>query len=264
MWARGVGVAVVPHVPSCKSALPAAAATGSAWHSAGVFDSMLADLGALRGKLAGAAAAAGARLDSVLLMAADTLFVQDINACSLAMPRVLSVSGDPRTLPWASVGAYHINMSAWAELHPDMVRFGAARGWAFLGTHGSWVPELLGARVSALPETYDWQPWWGAPLAGTWGKPPQLRILHVHGPVLQGSLCVLKYLDSHEPLTTELLETIRGRCDFWYPACAMQQLVDAHYADSGALFKTAYMLFSQYLDKAHALEHPTNLWQAME
>ena len=174
-WASGVGVAVMPHVPSCKSAFPAASATGAAWQAAGLFDSMLADLGALAGKLAASAAAAGAHPDSVLYMAADTLFVQDVNACSLAMPRVLSVSGgDPRTLPWASAGAYHINMSAWAELHPDLQRFGSARGWAFLGTHGSWVPELLGARVSALPETYDWQPWWGSPPAGTWGNPPQL------------------------------------------------------------------------------------------
>ena len=254
----------MPHVPSCKSAFPAAPATSAAWQAAGVFDSMLADLGALHGKLAASAAAAGARLDSVLFMAADTLFIQDINACSLAMPRVLSVTGDPRTLPWASVGAYHINMSAWAELHPDLMRFGAARGWAFLGTHGSWVPELLGARVSALPDTYDWQPWWGRPPAGTWGKPPQLKVLHLHGPILQGSLCVLKYLDSHEPLTPELLETIRGWCDFWHPACAMQLLVDAHYADSGVLFQTSYVLFTQYLDKAHAQEHPTNLWQVME
>ena len=104
----------------------------------------------------------------------------------------------------------------------------------------------------------------GQPACGHLGQSPAIVILHLHGPALLGSLCVLKYLDSYEPLTPELLQTIRGWCDFWYPACALQLLVDAHYADSGALFRTSYVLFSQYLDEAHAQERPTNLWQMME
>ena len=256
-WARDAGVTVVLHEPSLKKTLSAAAATGAAWQTDYVFDSMLMDLGLLAGRLAAIAASAGACLDSVLFMAADTLLLQDINACSLPTPRILSAAGDPSTRLWESFGAYHINMSAWAELHPDLMRFCAARDWAVLGAHGRWMHELLGARVSALPETYTWQPWWGRPRAGTWGKPPEIQVLHLHGPVLQESLCVLKYLDSHEPLTAKLLEDIRSWCDFRHPDSAMQQLVNAQFADSGALFKSAYVLHSQYLAKVSALESPT-------
>ena len=266
-WARSAGAAVVLHTPGFKAALPAWVTRPAAWQAGGLPGAMLLDLGAIGGELDAIAAEHGAAPGSALFMAADTLVIHDVNTCSLPVPRILSAAGaDAAPLTPASFGTLHLNLTAWKQLHPDLLRSGSASGWAFLGRRsGAWTRELLGRRVSALPETFDWQPWWGWPQAGPWGKPPPIKVVHLHGPVVQESLCVLKFLDSYgladAAADRALLIKICAWCQFQQPAPALQLLLDAQRADGGALFKAAYMLACHYQAQARGLARLPEPWQ---
>lgn len=87
--------------------------------------------------------------------------------------------------------------------------------------------------MSVLPDTYNWKPYWGHPQAGTWGKAPAVKILHIHGPKFQESLCVLKFLGTYgltDASNTTLLAKIKGWCKYERSQYSMQLLLNANKA----------------------------------
>ena len=96
-----------------------------------------------------------------------------------------------------------------------------------------WLFTFFGDRVSVLPDTYNWKPYWGHPQAGTWGKAPAVKILHIHGPKFQESLCVLKFLGTYgltDASNATLLAKIKGWCKYERSQYSMQLLLDANKA----------------------------------
>lgn len=82
-----------------------------------------------------------------------------------------------------------------------------------------------------LPDTYNWKPYWGHPQAGTWGKAPAVKILHIHGPKFQESLCVLKFLGTYgltDASNATLLAKIKSWCKYERSQYSMQLLLDAN------------------------------------
>lgn len=82
-----------------------------------------------------------------------------------------------------------------------------------------------------LPDTYNWKPYWGNPEPGAWGDPPAIKILHIHGPKFQESLCVLKYLGVNNMTTASnatLLTEIKDLCNYKRSQFSMQLLLDAN------------------------------------
>lgn len=85
--------------------------------------------------------------------------------------------------------------------------------------------------MSVLPDTYNWKPYWGHPQAGTWGKAPAVKILHIHGPKFQESLCVLKFLGTYgltDASNATLLAKIKSWCKYERSQYSMQLLLDAN------------------------------------
>ena len=95
----------------------------------------------------------------------------------------------------------------------------------------TWLFRFFGDRVSVLPDTYNWKPYWGYPEAGAWGDAPAVRIIHIHGPKFQESLCVLKYLGVNnltDASNTTLLTKIKDLCNYKRNQYSMQLLLDAN------------------------------------
>jgi len=124
-------------------------------------------------------------LANVLYTDVDTIFMGDVNACSLPSPRILAAAGEVTKLSPANAGVIYLNLTAWADLHGDLMHHAAKKGWIFPNADQEWLFTFFGDRVAVLPDTYNWKPYWGHPQPGTWGRAPAIRILHIHGPKLQ-------------------------------------------------------------------------------
>ncbi len=133
----------------------------------------------------------GVDLANVLYTDVDTIFMGDINACSLPAPRILAAAGEVTKLTPANAGVIYLNLTAWAELHGDLMRFAAGHGWIFPNADQEWLFSFFGDRVAVLPDTYNWKPYWGHPQPGTWGRAPAVKILHIHGPKFQARLALI-------------------------------------------------------------------------
>ena len=118
----------------------------------------------------------GVDLENVLYTDVDTIFMGDMNACSLPAPRILAAAGEVTMLTPANAGVLHINLTAWQELHGDLMRFAGLHNWTFPNADQEWLFSFFGDRVSVLPDTYNWKPYWcGARVPGL--SPSRLRSL---------------------------------------------------------------------------------------
>lgn len=259
-WARGAGCIVIVHALSFKDRMLAAATDLYRWQTTTwIATFFYFDIGLIAGELRARTKGKGVDLRNILHADVDTLFLSDINACSLPSPRILAAAGEATKLSPANAGVLYINLTAWEELHPDFMRYGEHEGWVFDNADQTWLFDFFGDRVSVLPDTYNWKPYWGLPRAGTWGKAPAVKILHIHGPKLHESVCVLRYLRTSQPVrewnSTQLLD-IKGWCKYERSQYSMILLLNAFDVDRGDLYNDAHRLFYHYLAQARTMGQP--------
>ena len=259
-WMRDVGVIVIFHTLSFKDRVIAAATDLYRWQTTTwIATFFYFDIGLVADELRARTKGMSVDIRNILHADVDTIFMADVNACSLPMPRILAAAGEATMLSPANAGVLYINLTAWEELHPDFMRYGQSQGWVFDNADQTWLFDFFGDRVSILPDTYNWKPYWGAPKAGTWGQAPVIKILHVHGPKLHESVCVLRYLSTSEPVAdwnATLLVEIRGWCKYERSQYSMILLLNAHDVDGGRLYVEGHRLFYRYLAKAHTQGRP--------
>ena len=255
-WSREVGVLVIVHALSFKERMLAAATDLYRWQTTTwIATFFYFDIGLVAGELRARTEGLGVDLRNILHADVDTIFMADINACSLPTPRILAAAGEATKLSPANAGVLYINLTAWEELHPDFMRYGQSQGWVFDNADQTWLFDFFGDRVSILPDTYNWKPYWGKPEKGTWGEAPAIKILHIHGPKLHESVCVLRYLSSSKPVedwNSTVVANIKGLCKYERSQYSMVLLLSAYKVDGGRLYNDAHRQFYHYLAKARS------------
>lgn len=255
-WMRDVGGIVIMHALSFKDRIIAAATDLNRWQASWIATFFYFDIGLVAGTLRARTKGMGVDLSNVLHADVDTIFMADITSCSLPSPRILAAAGETTKHIPANAGVLYINLTAWEELHPDFMRYGQLQGWHFANVDQTWLFDFFGDRVSMLPDTYNWKPYWGLPQAGTWGRAPAVKILHIHGPKLRESVCVLRYLRTSEPVNdwnSTVLAQMKEWCKYERPQYSMILLLNAHNVDGGRLYSAAQRLFHHYLAKARGM-----------
>lgn len=259
-WMRDAGGIVIIHALSFKDRMMAAATDLYRWQTTTwIATFFYFDIGLVANELRARTKGLGVDTRTILHADVDTIFLSDINACSLPTPRILAAAGEATKLSPANAGVLYINLTAWETLHPDFMRYGQSEGWVFDNADQTWLFDFFGDRVSVLPDTYNWKPYWGAPKAGTWGRAPDIKILHVHGPKLHESVCVLRYLGTSELVlswNSTLLAEIKEACKYERSQYSMILLLYAHDVDRGRLYSEAHRLFYHYLAKARSMGRP--------
>ncbi|KAK9835958.1 hypothetical protein WJX81_001463 [Elliptochloris bilobata] len=264
-WVRDKGGLVIVHSLSFKEKMMAAATELYRWQTTTWLATFFYfDIGLVADQLRALTAGMGVDLTNVLYTDVDTMFMGDINACSLPSPRILSAAGEVTKLNPANAGVIYLNLTAWVELHGDLMQFAKLNGWIFPNADQEWLFRFFGDRVSVLPDTYNWKPYWGHPQPGTWGKAPAIKILHIHGPKFQESVCVLKFLGTYDVTddrNSTLLAKIKAWCKYERSQYSMQLLLDANKVDGGRMYNDAHQIFFRYLAKVRILGRPDEYWE---
>ena len=204
----------------------------------------------------------------VCLPAADVLFWQDINSCTLPKPTLLSLGADVAREQAASGGVIFMNVSAYSTLFPSLLKYAEQHefGTESVALDQSLLLGYLEGTQSLLPDIFNYKPYWGMPediINCPSGRPV---IVHMQGPKPSQAVCALEEYRRQQPSRDQLMKRIWPGRDDTLKACRLDHphhvytAWDVDYAyetDRGEMYFTIVHEFLMY--KRLLEDHATDI-----
>ena len=95
--------------------------------------------------------------DFILYADSDSMFLQDIDSCTLSQPAVALLGPEANRGILANDGIMYINVSAWNLEHAAIVKHGRTRKWDFPALDQGLILDFYGSRLEALPDYFNWK-----------------------------------------------------------------------------------------------------------
>ena len=139
-------------------------------------------------------------LDFVLWTDTDVVFMNDINACKLPKPDIISAGPGITKFDSTrfSFGVMYLNAKEFGRMASKQKTM-ACHAYQAFSTEGlhELIQDSIGHKqISVLPEGYDWKPFWGDPKIIVMGDQPIMHIVHYHDFDLSDAVCGLDHLQA--------------------------------------------------------------------
>lgn len=114
----------------------------------------------------------------VLYTDTDVMFYADINSCLLKKPAIIAMGPEIERNSSTNSGVMFMNVSAMGKELPSLLKFAAARRWAFRTYDQQLILDYKWSKdIEQIGDEFNWK--------GYWGDIPEnnapIRIFHFHG-----------------------------------------------------------------------------------